>query len=154
MLRGGVADGSAAVKAPPAAASGGKKHPWVVPVLPNAAEQRAARQQHGGTPPPSPSARLVFFPWGGGGPSACQPWVMPLAYQGCVLPPATLPWHHRPPGASTHWLVQDRRVQVPRACGAARMARRRHYHTPHARQSAHRAQSGQMQRRTLHGASP
>ena len=82
--------GGTAAKQPPAA-PGGKKHPWLVPVLPNAAEQRAAREKHGGTPPPSPSARLVFFPWGGGGPSACQSWVMPLAYQGIELMALSLP---------------------------------------------------------------
>ena len=61
-----------------------------VPVMPTPAEQNAYKAKHGG-PPPSPSSRLVFFPYGGGGPTACQNWVMPLAYAGIEVMAISLP---------------------------------------------------------------
>eukprot|EP00242_Pyramimonas_sp_CCMP2087_P016234 CAMPEP_0198224888 /NCGR_PEP_ID=MMETSP1445-20131203/98729_1 /TAXON_ID=36898 /ORGANISM="Pyramimonas sp., Strain CCMP2087" /LENGTH=183 /DNA_ID=CAMNT_0043904205 /DNA_START=248 /DNA_END=796 /DNA_ORIENTATION=- len=66
------------------------QHPWVVPVMPTPADQKSFKAKHGG-PPPNPSSRLVFFPYGGGGPSACQSWVMPLAYAGIEVMAISLP---------------------------------------------------------------
>lgn len=74
---------------------GKKAAPWVVAVLPSPAEQRKHQRKHNHQPPPAPSSRLLFFPWGGAGPSCCQAWVMPLAYQGIELFVVSLPGARR-----------------------------------------------------------